>query len=62
MARGRRRPLKSANLARLALVVAVVVGLLAAWRFGVFQRFASPSELKLTLVELGALGYLVFVL
>ena len=43
-------------------MVAVVVGLLSAWQFGVFQRFASPSELKLTLVELGALGYLVFVL
>ena len=62
VARGRLRPLKPTTFSRVALVAAVALGLLAAWHFGIFQRFASPTELKLTLVELGALGYLVFVL
>jgi uncharacterized membrane protein YdjX (TVP38/TMEM64 family) len=43
-------------------VIAVVAVLLLAERFGILQRFADPARVKLTLVGLGAWGYLAFVL
>lgn len=43
-------------------MIAVVAVLLLAERFGILQRFADPARVKLTLVGLGAWGYLAFVL
>ncbi len=43
-------------------LVALVVGLLlAAYRFGVFDRLADPERLKNSLLELGGWGYVAFV-
>jgi uncharacterized membrane protein YdjX (TVP38/TMEM64 family) len=47
---------------KLALVAGVLVGLLAAYRLGVFDRLGDPERLRGTLVELGPWGYLAFVL
>lgn len=47
---------------RIALVLVVAAGLVAAWRLGVLQRFADPASLRASLLGLGPWGYLVFVL
>ncbi len=47
---------------RIVLVTVVVVALFAAQRLGVFAHFANPAALKQTLVDLGPLGYLAFLL
>jgi uncharacterized membrane protein YdjX (TVP38/TMEM64 family) len=46
---------------QLAIVVLVAVGLVAAYRWGIFARVAEPKLLAMTLVGLGAWGYLAFV-
>jgi uncharacterized membrane protein YdjX (TVP38/TMEM64 family) len=46
---------------RLVLVAAVLLGLAAAWRFGVFARLGEPAALARSLVEMGPWGYLAFV-
>jgi uncharacterized membrane protein YdjX (TVP38/TMEM64 family) len=51
---------RSARL-KIALVVAVIVILVIAQRFGVFKQVSDPPRLARTLVELGGWGYLVFV-
>ena len=48
--------------ARIALVLLVLVGLGAAKWGGVFERLGEPARLATTLVELGAWGYVAFVL
>jgi uncharacterized membrane protein YdjX (TVP38/TMEM64 family) len=47
--------------AKLALVGAVAVTLAAAYALGVLDRLANPEQLRRSLVELGSLGYLAFV-
>lgn len=47
--------------AKVAAIAAVVVMLIAAHQLGIFQRFAEPSLIAKTLVELGPWGYLAFV-
>lgn len=47
---------------RLAVVGLVLLLLAAGYHFGVFAHVAEPKALARTLVELGAWGYLVFVL
>jgi uncharacterized membrane protein YdjX (TVP38/TMEM64 family) len=46
---------------RLAAVAAVAVGLVVAWRLGVFQLFRDPAHVRECLVALGPLGYLAFI-
>lgn len=46
---------------RLGIIGLVLIGLLGAWYFGVFSRVGEPAVLAHTLVELGAWGYLAFV-
>jgi hypothetical protein len=46
---------------RMALVLAVLIMLLAAWQLGLFERIASPTELKRTLVNVGPWGYAAFI-
>jgi uncharacterized membrane protein YdjX (TVP38/TMEM64 family) len=47
--------------AKVAALVGVALMLLAARQLGILQRFAEPSLLVKTLVELGPWGYLTFV-
>ena len=47
--------------ARIALLAAILVALVVAYRFGVLGRVAQPKTLAATLVETGAWGYLAFV-
>ena len=47
---------------RIALVAAVVLLLLLAYRAGLFEQFADPARAKQTLLGLGAWGYGAFVL
>jgi uncharacterized membrane protein YdjX (TVP38/TMEM64 family) len=54
-------PPRNPRGARLALVLVVVAGLLAAWRLGVFAQFAEPRKVADTLVAMGPWGYLAFV-
>ena len=54
-------PTSRRNL-KIALVAAVAGGLLLAWRFGVLARLSDPKELVQSILELGAWGYLAFVL
>jgi uncharacterized membrane protein YdjX (TVP38/TMEM64 family) len=49
------------TLAKLALVAAVLGVLATARAFGVFHRLSEPALLARTLVELGAWGYVAFV-
>ena len=56
-----RRIFTPSGLRVMALVV-VVIGIVVAWRLGVFARFKDPAELQRNLIALGAWGYLVFVL
>lgn len=53
---------RKATIAKIAVVALVVIGLLVAWRLGVFARFKNPEALKESLLALGAWGYLAFVL
>jgi uncharacterized membrane protein YdjX (TVP38/TMEM64 family) len=47
--------------AKIAAVVAVVVGLVLAKWFGVLELFAEPARLARTIVDLGGWGYLAFI-
>nr|WP_276602772.1 hypothetical protein [Nannocystis pusilla] len=53
---------RSSRVAKLGVVALVLVALVGAWHFGVFARVAEPKVLAATLVEMGAWGYLAFVL
>lgn len=55
------RPPRSLRTAKMVLVVAVIAVLITAHQLGVLQQFASPTEVKRTLVDLGPWGYLAFV-
>jgi uncharacterized membrane protein YdjX (TVP38/TMEM64 family) len=46
--------------AKIAAVVAVLVMLVIAQRFGLFHLFADPPRVKAALVDLGPWGYLAF--
>ncbi|MCC6521384.1 MAG: TVP38/TMEM64 family protein [Polyangiaceae bacterium] len=46
---------------KIAAVLGVAALLVAAWQLGVFERLGAPDELRRTLLELGAWGYLAFV-
>lgn len=54
-------PAKSKRAAKIALVVLVIASLIIAWRRGVFREFEDPHHLARRLVELGAWGYVAFV-
>ncbi len=47
--------------AKIAAVAVVVVLLVVAQRFGVFEEFKDPERVRDTLVQLGAWGYLAFI-
>lgn len=47
--------------AKIATVVLVALGLVAAQRMGLFELFAEPVRVKQALVDLGPWGYLAFV-
>ena len=49
------------TIAKLGLVIAVVVGLVAARQLGVFHQLAEPARLAQSLVALGGWGYVAFV-
>ena len=51
----------SMRYAKLAAVALVVALLALAWRLGIFAQVADPKTLARTLVEMGPLGYLAFV-
>ncbi|WP_434417831.1 TVP38/TMEM64 family protein [Nannocystis pusilla] len=53
------RSLRGARLGVVALVLCALVG---AWHLGVFALVAEPRVLAATLVEMGAWGYLAFIL
>jgi uncharacterized membrane protein YdjX (TVP38/TMEM64 family) len=46
---------------RIAAVAAVLAVLALAYQFGVFRQFRDPAHLAQTLVDLGAWGYLAFI-
>ncbi|MBI4953066.1 MAG: TVP38/TMEM64 family protein [Myxococcales bacterium] len=46
---------------KIAAVLGVAALLVAAWQLGVFERLGEPEQLRRTLLELGAWGYLAFV-
>ena len=46
---------------KLAAVLVVLVALVLAQRFGVFEQFADPARAKQTLVALGSWGYVAFI-
>jgi uncharacterized membrane protein YdjX (TVP38/TMEM64 family) len=46
---------------KIAAVVAVAVLLVLAWQFGIFAQLREPAQLAKSLVELGAWGYLAFI-
>ncbi len=52
------RSLRSAKLGVVGLVLVVLV---LAWYFGVFARVGAPGALARTLLEMGAWGYLAFI-
>jgi uncharacterized membrane protein YdjX (TVP38/TMEM64 family) len=52
---------RSLRNAKIAAVVAVLVLLGVAHRFGVFEQFGDPARVKQTLVQLGPWGYAAFV-
>jgi uncharacterized membrane protein YdjX (TVP38/TMEM64 family) len=56
----RRRP--SLRTARIVAILAVGAGLVLAWRMGVLDRLAEPRSLARSLVEMGAWGWVAFVL
>ena len=47
--------------AKLGVVALVLLALAAAWYFGIFAQVAEPRTLAHTLVEMGAWGYLAFI-
>jgi len=47
--------------ARLALVASVALGMLAAYRFGLFEQLSEPARLRDSLVALGPWGYVAYV-
>lgn len=46
---------------RAALIVAVLLGIAAAYHFGIFAAFAAPKTFAERLVAMGGWGYLVFI-
>jgi uncharacterized membrane protein YdjX (TVP38/TMEM64 family) len=52
---------RSLSAVKLGLALLVLVLLGTAWHFGVFARVGEPAALAHTLVEMGAWGYLAFV-
>jgi uncharacterized membrane protein YdjX (TVP38/TMEM64 family) len=46
---------------KIAAVAAVLVVLVVAYRFGMFERLRDPERLAATLVAMGAWGYLAFI-
>jgi len=52
---------RSRSTVKLGLALLVLVLLGAAWHFGAFARVGEPAALAHTLVEMGAWGYLAFV-
>jgi uncharacterized membrane protein YdjX (TVP38/TMEM64 family) len=46
---------------KIAAVVAVLVLLALAWRLGIFAQLREPAQLAKSLVELGAWGYVAFI-
>lgn len=54
-------PPDPARRLRFAAVAAVLAALVLAQRLGVLAQFADPSRARLTLVHLGAWGYVAFV-
>jgi uncharacterized membrane protein YdjX (TVP38/TMEM64 family) len=50
-----------ARAARLGVVALVLFVVGCAWRLGVFERLAEPGTLARSIVELGAWGYVAFV-
>src|SRR6188768_2636263 len=46
---------------KIAAVALVIVGLVIAHHFGVFQQFAEPARVKQALVQLGPWGYIAFI-
>lgn len=53
---------RSALRARLGVVGLALALLMAAWYFGIFDKVGAPSTLARTLVEMGAWGYVAFIL
>src|SRR5262245_38558378 len=53
---------RSSRSVKLGVIALVLVMLLSAWHFGVFARLGEPRALAETLVEMGAWGYLAFIL
>ncbi len=54
-------PKARARNAKIAAVVGVALVLVAAQRFGIFAQVRDPARLTQTLLELGPLGYLAFI-
>ena len=52
---------RSLRSVKLAVVALVLVLLAAAWHFGVFARLAEPKLLAQTLLDMGAWGYVAFI-
>jgi uncharacterized membrane protein YdjX (TVP38/TMEM64 family) len=48
--------------AKLGVVALVLLALAGAWHFGILARVAEPGTLARALVEMGAWGYLAFIL
>lgn len=46
---------------KIGAVALVAVGLVVAWRMGLFEMFGEPARVKQALVALGPWGYLAFV-
>ena len=53
---------RSPRTAKLGLVAVVLFMLAGAWYFGVFERVSEPAAFAHALVEMGAWGYLAFIL
>jgi uncharacterized membrane protein YdjX (TVP38/TMEM64 family) len=51
----------TARWLKVGVVGLVLVVLICAWKFGVFARVAEPSAIARSLVEMGAWGYLAFI-
>jgi LPXTG-motif cell wall-anchored protein len=49
------------GLLKIAAVLGAVGTVVAAWALGVFEQLAEPSKLAKTLVDLGAWGYVAFI-
>ena len=54
--------MSSPRTAKLGVVALVLLTLAGAYHFGIFARVAEPKVLAQTLVEMGAWGYLAFIL